>query len=420
MGQVDLLSLFAVETVMVMIVTSALFIFYYFLRPVKRSQLNDSALPFVSVIVPARNEETKVGRCLKSLVEQDYPKYEVIAIDDLSTDRTGQIIHSLAVQYPLITAVSGTVNPDGWIGKCNALVQAVGYAGGEWFLFTDADTCHRPNSLRDAVGFAIQHKADLVSFKPLQELGSFWEKAIMPSLLGSFFLGEGLHLLKWLSPSLACAYGQYILARRSSYHAVGGHQGVRDEIVEDHALARVFKNSGHKVMLTDGRSLYQVRMYVSLETLWHGWIKNLYSFADCNPLFLVALLVALNCVLIGPFVESAAALTLAIYAQFNNFTLMLLALATVQLAQLYAASCLTAKHLEGWRWYHFFLFPLGSVMISLLYLTSAFKVMSGSQINWKGRTYRVTRARTIDKAASSQVPEPLFKRVAAGISHDRM
>jgi chlorobactene glucosyltransferase len=405
-SQVDLLSLFTVETGLVTIVTFLLFIFYYFLRPIKTRHLDNQSLPFVSVIVPARNEEQKIERCLRSLAKQDYPSFEIIAIDDLSTDRTGEIIHDLAGKFSVVKAVSGTVNPEGWVGKCNAVVQAAGHASGQWFVFTDADTCHDSLSLRKAVSFAIENQVDFVSFMPLQELGSFWERTIMPPLLSSFLLGDCLHMVNWPSAERAYAYGQYILTRASSYHAVGGHQSVRDAIVEDFALARAFKSSGRPIMIADGRSMYKVRMYLSLETLWHGWVKNLYSFLECNPLFLVTLLIALNCVLIAPFVELGVALASA--AQLSNFSLILLSLAVVQLGELFIASRLTSRHIEGAKWYHFILLPLSGIMISALYTTSAFKVMSGSKINWKGRSYRVTSARTIDR--SSQ--EPLFNQRA--------
>jgi chlorobactene glucosyltransferase len=411
-SQVDIVSLVTVETAIVTIVAFMLFVFYYFLRPLKTRRIEDQNLPFVSVIVPARNEELKVERCLRSLANQDYPNFEIIVVDDLSTDRTGEIIRNLSTEFPVIKAVSGTVNPDGWIGKCNAIVQAGGHASGQWLIFTDADTCHDNQSVRKAVSFAIENQVDLISFMPLQELGSFWEKTIMPPLLSSFLLGDCLHMVNWPDASRAYAYGQYILARASSYHAVGGHQSVRDEIVEDFALARAFKTSGRRIMVVDGRSLYKVRMYLGLETLWHGWVKNLYSFAECNPLFLTALLVAMNCVLVAPFIEfgTALAYTSQYTSQLSNFSLILLSLATVQLGELFIAGRLTAKHIEGTRWYHFFLFPLSGVMISALYMTSAFKVMSGSKINWKGRSYRVTSARTIDRSSSQAPNEEAARR----------
>ncbi|MBK9772960.1 MAG: glycosyltransferase [Candidatus Obscuribacter sp.] len=160
--------------------------FYVILKPVEASKRQRSELPFVSVIVPARNEEGKIGRCIESLLKQNYPNFELIVIDDRSTDSTGDIIASYAAKDSRVKFVKGKDAPSGWIGKCNALAHAVGYASGEWFIFTDADTCHRPNSIADSVSYGIDNKIDLMSFLPMQELGSFPEKLIMPILLSAF------------------------------------------------------------------------------------------------------------------------------------------------------------------------------------------------------------------------------------------
>ena len=142
-------------------------------RPVS---LPDEQLPFISVVVPARNEGGKVGRCVESLAKQNYPNYEVIAINDRSVDDTGVVIKSIAERYPHVRYVYGQEAPPGWIGKCNALVHGVKGAGGQWFPFTDADTVHTPDSLRLAVSYAIKHNAELISFMPVKSWHAFWKK----------------------------------------------------------------------------------------------------------------------------------------------------------------------------------------------------------------------------------------------------
>src|SRR5262249_14314064 len=258
------LSSILLSTLVVAALAGLTFAFYAFLRAVPRSAIADRDLPLVSVVVPARNEETKIRRCLESLRNQNYPNFEIVVIDDRSTDNTGAIIEELSRLDTRIKFVQGKYLPDGWIGKCNALVHAVGYASGEWLIFTDADTCHATNSIRDSVSYAITNKADLVSFVPVQELGSFWERVVMPVLLGSFLCGDPFHTVNDANSSRAYAYGQYVLARRSAYRATGGHQAIRDEIVEDHALGRLFKSNGHCIMVADGRDLYTVRMDTNL------------------------------------------------------------------------------------------------------------------------------------------------------------
>lgn len=176
----------SIETILGAILATLTFLFFLYFRKLTAESLPDNELPFITVIVPARNEAGKIGRCLESLAKQNYPKYEIIAVDDRSQDSTGTIIQELAEKYPHLKCIRGKEAPPGWIGKCSALVQAVEHANGQWYLFTDADTCHTPESLRYAITYALRNKAELISFMPVQELGSFWERAVMPVLLGSF------------------------------------------------------------------------------------------------------------------------------------------------------------------------------------------------------------------------------------------
>lgn len=373
--------------------------FYHLLKPCEKSTLDDKSLPFVSVIVPARNEEGKIARCIDSLLKQDYPNFEVVVIDDRSTDRTGEIIGEFAARDNRIKFVHGKDAPDGWIGKCNALAHAVGYASGDFFVFTDADTYHHPNSLRDSVSYAIVNKIDLLSFLPVQELGSFWERLVMPVLLSSFLLGDPFHTVNDPEAKRAYAYGQYILCRRSSYHAVGGHQSVRDEIVEDHALGRVFKEKGYKVAVADGKTLYRVRMYTDFETLWQGWTKNVYSLIDSNLFNLVFLLIMLNTILLVPYLELAWVIAEWYEGDLSGNLFRLTSLVIVQWIIFAFWWRKTTEHHAGVNWKHFFWIPFGGIAVSVLYIHSAYLVLFGEQVNWKGRRYVVNKQKTIQPAA---------------------
>lgn len=395
-----MLGLFLVSTLYIMAMYGLALAFYILLKPVEssRESRSDRDLPFISVIVPARNEEGKIGRCLESLLAQDYPNFELVVIDDRSTDATGSIIAAIAERDSRIKFVKGKDAPSGWIGKCNALAHAVGYASGEWFIFTDADTYHHANSLRDSVSYAIANKIDLVSFVPVQELGSFPERLIMPCLLSGFLIGDPFHRVNDPSSSTAYAHGQYILCRRSSYLAIGGHQSVRDEIVEDHAMARVFKEKGYKIEVADGKTLYKVRMYTDLQSLWFGWTKNLYSFLDSKLSNLALILFLINTAVVLPWLY-----TIYLAARFvmggmevDEELLRLASLNFVQLGVMALWMRRTASHHDGVKWYHFFLLPFGCLCVSALYINSAYLVHSGGQVNWKGRRYVVNTRRTIE------------------------
>ncbi|MBZ0188971.1 MAG: glycosyltransferase, partial [Candidatus Obscuribacterales bacterium] len=285
--------------------------------------------------------------------------------------------------------------PDGWSGKCNALAHAVGYASGDWFVFTDADTYHHPNSLRDGISHAVKNRLDLLSFVPVQELGSFPERLIMPVLLSSFLLGDPFHSVNDSDAKRAYAYGQFVLCRSSSYDAIGGHQSVRDEIVEDHAMARVFKGKGYKIAVADGRPLYSVRMYTDLESLWQGWTKNLFSFIDSRIGNLVLMLTLMNVVVLLPYFELAWVIAEWFEGDITINTYRLTVLVLVQYVTLFLWYKKTSEHFLGVNWRHFFLTPFGIIGVSGLYLHSAYLVLFGEQVNWKGRRYVVNTRKTI-------------------------
>ncbi|MBX9693316.1 MAG: glycosyltransferase family 2 protein [Cyanobacteria bacterium] len=395
------LSIYMVSTFLILGLFGLTCAFYHFMKPVDKSKLDNKELPLVSVLVPARNEETKIGRCIESLLAQDYPNVEIIIIDDRSTDSTGDIIASYARKDSRIKFVQGKDAPPGWIGKCNALAHAVGYASGEWYVFTDADTYHHPNSVRDGVSFGIENKNDLLSFIPMQELGSFPEQLIMPLLLSSFLLGDPFHTVNDPGAKRAYAYGQYIICRASSYHAAGGHQSVRDEIVEDHAIARVFKEKGYRVAVADGKTLYSVRMYTDLKSLWQGWTKNLYSLIDSKVGNLLLILLMMNATVLCPYFELAWVISEWFQGEITTNLLRITALSLAQYVLLFVWYKTTGEHHKGVNSKHFFLLPFGAVTITVLYLHAAYLVLFGEQVNWKGRKYVVNTRKTIQSDGSA-------------------
>src|SRR5882762_8196090 len=191
--------------------------------------------PRVSVIIPARNEEASLGACLQSLTQQSGVAFEVMVVDVGSTDRT----RAIAQSFSGVRAIDAPPLPEGWTGKNNAAAAGVRQARGEWFLFTDADTVHKPGSLARAVSEAEQHGASLLSYSPEQEVHGFWEKAVMPVIFAD--LADAYPPAKVSDPAcpIAAANGQYLLVSREAYEAVGGHAAVANSLLEDVATARL-------------------------------------------------------------------------------------------------------------------------------------------------------------------------------------
>jgi chlorobactene glucosyltransferase len=184
-----------------------------------------SAAPTVSIIVPARDEESNIGRCVTSLLEQDYEHYEIIVVDDGSTDATGRILDELTRTHPnrdRLWVLRLRDLPTGWAGKPHALHCGVQEARGEWLLFTDADTWHAPHCLRSAMAQALQEKADLFTMGAEQELPSFWDKVLMPMAYLSISMQYPPKKVNDPNSSVAIANGQYILIRRQVYDQIYG------------------------------------------------------------------------------------------------------------------------------------------------------------------------------------------------------
>lgn len=236
-------------------------------------------VPAVSVLVPARDEEANLGRCLRSIVGQRGVRFEVIVIDDHSADGTralAQQFATAAAGSPRVMVVEAQLPlPEGWTGKANALWTGVGLARGEWLLFTDADTEHAAGSLASAVAEAEQRGLDLLSLSPEQEVEGFCERALMPVVFSELAVTYQPREVSDPAKAIAAANGQYLLIRRSVYDKLGGHAAVAGDLLEDVALARKVKGAGLALGFRLGKGMVRTRMYRGWEQMREGWTKNL-------------------------------------------------------------------------------------------------------------------------------------------------
>ena len=230
-----------------------------------------SEQPVVSVIVPARNEEVNLRTCLESLVAQEGITFELIVVDDNSTDRTREIAESFAKAR----VVDAGPLPPNWTGKNNAMTVGARQAKGKWLLFTDADTVHKPRSLARAVAEGEEYGAALLSYSPDQEVRGFWEKAVMPVIFAELAATYPPKKVNDPASPVAAANGQYLLISRAAYDAVGGHAAISSNLLEDVALARLVKTSGRRLRFRYGGDAVRTRMYRSFAQMKEGWTKNL-------------------------------------------------------------------------------------------------------------------------------------------------
>jgi chlorobactene glucosyltransferase len=333
--------------------------------------------PFVSILVPARNEEDNIRRCLESLLAQDYPRYEVIVLNDESTDQTGIILEQMAAHNPHLVVLDGNPLPPGWYGKNWACHQLAEAAQGELILFTDADTIHHPLTLTDGVSSLVAQNADLLTAIPHEKLDSWGERILLPylffSCLAFFPIGIAFRLK---NPVLCYAIGQFLLFKRSSYLQIGGHQIIKGKIMEDLTLGRMIKKAGLRWRMADGGLRVQCRMYHNFSGTWKGLSRFLFLGYDNKILQLLTVWALTGLAMIGPLLL----LILRVAGAIHNLSYGEVCFGIILDLLLWAVAY--------WRLrfpiYLSFLFPATYLLNFAATLYSGFLITTG-RATWKGR-----------------------------------
>jgi chlorobactene glucosyltransferase len=348
--------------------------------------------PLISIVVPARDEERSIERCVQSLLAQTADEIEVIVVDDRSTDRTREILERLAAQDARLRIIAGRELPAGWVGKPWALWQGAAAARGAYFLFTDADSVHAPESVTSSLAFVRAQRVDAVSTITHQELGTFAERAILPSILGLVFFSQGnfRQLNDPAQTQRALANGQYIFLSRRAYDGLGGHAALRGEIVEDVEFARRFKEDGRfRLLMAAGEELASVRMYHSFREIWNGFTKNIYFGPRGNLWALGGGLVFIGLI---SFVPPLLALNAALRGRRLEAAQALMTSAALMATGAWAmASVRLDRRLGVFQ-------PLGTAVLAAITVNSTFAVLSGRGVEWRGRRYTGGTARDANGA----------------------
>jgi len=258
--------------------------------------------PLISVLVPARDEEANIRICLESLQKQDYPNFEILVLDDNSTDDTAGIVSEMAAKDSRIRLVRGEPLPEDWAGKSYACYQLAQEARGLWLLFVDADTIHEPHMLRSVLSLALEQKASLLSGFPRQLAISLPQKIVIPVM---YFIILGWLPLWWLhrakKPKPSMAIGQFFLFPRDEYWRIGGHKAVQSRIVEDVWMGIEISRSGGHHIAVDLSPVVSCNMYRDFKSMWHGLGKSIYAVTAMAPAGLAALVLAAYFFYIAPF-----------------------------------------------------------------------------------------------------------------------
>ena len=334
--------------------------------------------PFVSILVPARNEALNIAACVISLLAQDYPDFEVIVLNDNSTDDTSRILAGLAQSDPRLRVLKGDPLPDGWLGKhwaCHQLDQA---ARGELILFTDADTRHTPDMLRASVSALIAEHADLLTAFPHEQVVTWGERLLVPIIGWGIFTFVPIRLVQKMRLSaLSVTLGQFMLFRRTAYDAVGGYAAVKSEVIDDICLGRLIISTGHAWRLLNGTRHVSCRMYRGFWEAVNGFSKSMFAVFDYRilPYILGWLIVGLA------FIEPAVALV----SRWLRYPLTSLPLESAALSVIISI----VLFMVAYRRFQFpawlvFYYPLSLALFIAVVLRSLFQTARGTA-TWKDR-----------------------------------
>jgi glycosyltransferase involved in cell wall biosynthesis len=361
----------------------------FYLLPSILKVTKDISSPLVSIIIPARNEKKNIGRCLSSIINQTYKNYEIVVVDDESEDNTAGEVEEIQRKYGGIKLLRTGGLPVGWTGKNYALHLGIKEAIGDWLLFLDADTELYPEAISRVLNFGLSNNIGMVSFSPEQVLCGFWELAIQPVIFEFLSSRYDYNRINDPNREIAAANGQFILIQRGAYEEVGGHEAVKDEILEDVALARNVKRRGKRLYFSYGEEIVRCRMYKSLREIIQGWTKNLVILLgyEWRTLFRVVLsLVFFSLLPLILFLYSLLLLFIEpsfLHALFFILTLCLGIL--IILTQWNKFRRLKYPKAAA------FLYPLGVGGSIILFLLSAYRNLVGGEVKWKGRKYSVEK-----------------------------
>lgn len=332
-------------------------------------------VPFVSIIVPARNEAYQIEACVRSLLAQDYPSFEVVVVDDGSTDDTAAVVEKIGG----VKLVRGAPLPAGWIGKPWAITQGLNVATGSWLLFTDADTVHAPNALMAAVSCALDRNVSALSFLNQQEMVTPAERVFLPSIIWTIAFGTGpLADVNDPSKENSIFNGQYLLFERAAYEALGGHEAVRNQIAEDLELSRLVKSDGRfRSALVACGPLVRTRMYRTFTELWDGFVKNFALGTRGRPL-MTAMAITFFAI-----ISPVAPLLLVTLVLLGSWALAAFLAASILVAV--AAMEFGLRRAIDKKWLALSL-PVGIATMVAIFATSVVRHAYGG-VTWRGRAY---------------------------------
>jgi len=344
--------------------------------------------PKVSIILPARNEEKFIGKCLESFVQQDYNNYEIVVVDDSSNDATWEIIEKYAKNSEKIIPVKAEPKPDGWMGKNWACMEGFNHANGDLLLFTDADTRYSDRVISFAVAHLLSEKLDVLTVIPRLLCLDNITKITLPML--STFLHSRYSALNVNNPKKAIGYffGSFFIIKKEIYEKIGTHEKVKHEIIEDGALGKITKESGFHLKMVRGEHLLDAVYSRSPQEMWNGLERLMVPLYHQNKSYAVGVFFAVLFILFIPIPFLVYSLVFVSPSHYTSF-LPLLISAIFSTGTIFTAAFMETRMGLNLKSVFGILAPIGGLIVTCGFLSGILQANKSSAVSWRGRKYSV-------------------------------
>ena len=358
-----------------------------------REQSQDT---LVSIIIAARNEEEKIARCISSLIAQSYQNIEILVVDDNSTDKTSSIAAEFEGKDPRVHTISPGAKPQRWVGKSWPCERGFQVSKGELLLFVDADSVFEPKAVEYSVKCLHYGSIDMLSISPRVNLTGIWAKATLPLVSAGINLLYPMKKVNDPKSRRAYVFGTFILVKKSVYAAIGGHEAIRERIVEDAAIAQLAKSKGYKLRVMIGDGLVTTdwehefsSIYRGMERVFSDSIRSygLVSLLDAVLVFFLGLYpivfivgYASYSIFVRNFMVGSNLVSLPLNAGFVASLMCVLFSLSMQAKELHITK---AKKIGLTP----FLYPIGFCLFISAIVTSTLKVSGSKSIEWKGQKF---------------------------------
>lgn len=373
-------TLLLISTVLWIVLLVNFFLNYFINGDLNDANVDDvKDFPFISIIVPARDEEEDIEKSVTSYCEQDYPAFEVIVVDDQSSDRTPEILNSLKEKYSHLKVIRNEESPEkGWLGKPNALEIGRKEAKGDWYLFADADIDYHQKLLKKAFAFVTMKNTYFMTILPLVRTKGVFEAAIMSTIYFISLCAYPGYLIERTKSSLFSAgAGVFNLVEKNAFLKTGAFETLKDAVVDDIMLGKKVKEAGFKITATKGIDYISVRMYPGARATIKGFTKNMYPFMKKVPFLILFPFVVGTIISFIPYIGF-------IHGLVNNYVNYL---ALASLCFMHAAFLLIVLSFRQ-PWYVTFLNPLRELGWMLIFLRSFIFYYKEGGIIWRGRKFK--------------------------------